>query len=204
MCLPIVRLLSPCIFLCLANMLLICTSSAISVCIWVLPSTFYLHKLNKIVYFQLCRSGLIVLVLLEHFYSEVSSWPKQTGSCGWEWLLNTKSSSWYAVAMSLSPASCPSLLSAPLAPHFCQCGTTISQYQLEMWWMTGGGRESRPPQSLSGLLPLPISLPFSPALGQPPSSHTHLNFLVSDESLTFLLQDKLRGFFYRRERGHHG
>lgn len=106
--------------------------------------------------------------------------------------------------MSRSPASCPPPLSAPLAPHSCQCGTTISQYQLETWWMTGGGRENRALQSLSGSLPLPISLPFSPALGQPPWSHTHLNFLVSDESLTFLLQDRPTGFFYKRERGHHG
>lgn len=54
----------------------------------------------------------------------------------------------------------------PRPSSSCQCGTSISQYQLEMWWMTGGGRENRAPQSLSGLLLLPISLPFSLALDQ--------------------------------------
>lgn len=89
-------------------------------------------------------------------------------------------------------------------PHSWQCGKTISQYQLEMWWMTGGRRGNRAPQNLSASLPLPISLPFSLVLGQPPWSHTHLNFLVSDESLTFQLQDRSTRFFYRRGRGRHG
>lgn len=31
--------------------------------VWVLASLFYLYKLNKILYFKLCWSGLIVLIL---------------------------------------------------------------------------------------------------------------------------------------------
>lgn len=63
-----------------------------------------------------------------------------------------------------------SFVCLPRPSSSCQRGTSISQYQLEMWWMTGGGRENRAPQSLSGLLLLPISLPFSLALGQLPWS----------------------------------
>lgn len=40
-------------------------------------------------------------------------------------------------------------------------------------------------------------------LAQPRWSHTHLNFLVNDESLTFLLQDWPTVSIHRRERGHH-
>lgn len=67
----------------------------------------------------------------------------------------------------------PHLPSSSCLPSSHRREAAISQYQLEMWWMTGGGRENRAPQSPSGSLSLPISLPFSPALGQPPWSHTY-------------------------------
>ena len=75
-----------------------------------------------------------------------------------------------------------------------------------MWWMTCGGRENRAPQSPSGSLPLLISLPFSPALGQPPRPHT-LSLECSGQ--WWIPNRPAAGPAHRllsqqRERGHHG
>lgn len=96
--------------------------------------------------------------------------------CEWEWLLNTKL---LMICRSHVPVAISSQLALPPHPPVCSpghpstsVGQGISQYQLEMWWMTGGGRENKAPQSPSGSLLLPISLPFSPVLGSHPD-HTH-------------------------------
>lgn len=64
------------------------------------------------------------------------------------------------------------VLSLPCACSCPRCGTAISQNQLEIWWMTGGGRGSRTPRGTSGLVLPSISYPFSPVLaGHPNPPH---------------------------------